>query len=99
MKSKGIARAASHAGSWYSKHKEDLNKQLTQFLAASTRKVSEEGKPVLKALISPHAGYRWCGDTAAFAYTNIVPTKYKRVVLLGPSHHKFIPGCGLSMAT
>ena len=49
-------------------------------------------------MISPHAGYRWCGDTAAFAYTNITPKLYKRVVLLGPSHHKFIPGCGISMA-
>jgi len=40
----------------------------------------------LRALIGPHAGYRFSGPTAGHAYKNIDPALYDRVFLLGPSH-------------
>ena len=40
----------------------------------------------LKAIIGPHAGLEYSGPTAAWAYKNIEPKNYDRVVLLGPSH-------------
>jgi AmmeMemoRadiSam system protein B len=44
-------------------------------------------------LIGPHAGYRYSGPTAAFAYVNITPEvakRIKRVFLLGPSHKAYL---------
>jgi len=42
-------------------------------------------------LIGPHAGFRYSGPTAAWAYINIRnPEKYKRVFLMGPSHKVFL---------
>lgn len=50
---------------------------------------------MLKALIGPHAGYRYSGPTAAWAYRNITnPDAYKRVLLLGPSHKIFLDFIG-----
>jgi len=54
-----------------------------------------EGK-LLKAIIGPHAGFAYSGPTAAWAYKNIDPEKYKWVFLLGPAHHTFTDGCALS---
>ena len=41
---------------------------------------------ILKAIIAPHAGFTYSGPTAAWAYKNVEPSLYDRVVLLGPSH-------------
>ncbi len=37
-------------------------------------------------MIGPHAGFRFSGATAAWAYINVNKEKFKRVILLGPSH-------------
>jgi AmmeMemoRadiSam system protein B len=44
--------------------------------------------PAPKALIAPHAGYRFSGPTAARAYARLRPVadRISRVVLLGPAH-------------
>ncbi len=42
----------------------------------------------LVALIAPHAGYPYSGQTAAFAYRQLKPGQFDTVVLLGPSHHE-----------
>lgn len=47
----------------------------------------------LKALIGPHAGYRFSGPTAAHAYLNLdekKTEKIKKVFLLGPSHKVYL---------
>lgn len=40
----------------------------------------------LVALIAPHAGYQFSGQTAAYAYQHIAKGDYEHVVVLGPSH-------------
>ena len=40
-----------------------------------------------RAIIGPHAGYRYCGACAAYAYRQIDPSRVRRVFVLGPSHH------------
>lgn len=89
-------RAASHAGSWYNDNKNELLKEFKNYLDEA--KVNDNAE-TLKGMIVPHAGYRFSGQTAAWAYKNINPNKYNRVVLLGPSHHAYIPGCGLTTCT
>jgi len=68
-----------------------LNGQLESWLS----KAKKEDKPA-KAIISPHAGYTYCGACAAFAYKQIDPKEIKRVFILGPSHHYGLPGCALT---
>lgn len=93
------AREASHAGSWYVSDKNKLNDQLTNWLKDA--KTDIETTPVVKAIIGPHAGYSYSGPTAAWAYKYLsrTPETALRVFLLGPSHHAYIEGCGLSRLT
>ncbi|KAF9578278.1 hypothetical protein BGW38_006009, partial [Lunasporangiospora selenospora] len=92
-------RLASHAGSWYSDDADRLDQQLAGWLKKA-RIESSEGEicPIdgLRAIIAPHAGYSYSGPTAGYAYTCIDPDQYKRVFILGPSHHYYLPTCALS---
>lgn len=95
-------RSASHAGSWYSANKSELKNQIKIFFSNSKNFLEENASrsflenKLLKAVIVPHAGYRYSGPTAAWAYISINKELYKRIVILGPSHHEYIEGCGLS---
>lgn len=51
----------------------------------ASKKELLEGQFV-KAIIGPHAGLRYSGPNAAWAYVNIMPHQYDRIVILGPSH-------------
>jgi MEMO1 family protein len=84
-------RGASHAGSWYSGNGRELNRQLEAWLGQA-----ELSHGPAKAVISPHAGYTYCGACAAFAYRQISPVLVKKIFILGPSHHYRMSGCGLS---
>ncbi|TNV76614.1 hypothetical protein FGO68_gene2581 [Halteria grandinella] len=86
-----LIRKAEHAGSWYTAEKDILQQQLVDFLKSSQSHKSD-GK-LLKALIGPHAGYRYSGPTAAWAYANVNAEQVKkttRIFLLGPSHKVFL---------
>lgn len=85
-------RAATHAGSWYSNSASVLSSQLESWLDT----VGIPTHSPAKAIISPHAGYRYSGPTAAYAYRQIDPTVTNRVFILGPSHVASLPGCALS---
>lgn len=91
MKSK--VRVAYHSGSWYSDDPSSLSKELSGYL--STAKKLENSQS-LKSIIVPHAGYRFCGPTAAKSFININPSNFNRVVILGPSHHEYFEACGLT---
>ncbi|WVQ79438.1 AmmeMemoRadiSam system protein B [Cryptococcus sp. DSM 104549] len=92
-------REATHAGSWYTDSGPALKAQLSQNLAA-VGPLPELGfaPPCAdaKAVIAPHAGYSYSGPAAAWAYASVPVTKIKRVFLLGPSHHAYLPGVALS---
>ncbi|KZW02340.1 UPF0103-domain-containing protein [Exidia glandulosa HHB12029] len=85
-------RRATHSGSWYTSDTNELQSQLSAWLAAAGT------SPVqgCKAIIAPHAGYSYSGPAAAWAYRCIDTTGIKRVIVLGPSHHYYLPGCALS---
>ena len=40
--------------------------------------------------LSSHAGYRYSGKTAASAYACLSGHKYKRIIVVGPSHHAYM---------
>lgn len=88
-------REATHAGSWYNDDADTLSAQVDAFLSAAAPKLA----PKLAAVIVPHAGLRYSGATAAYAYGAIDAAAYDRVYVLGPSHHAALAApCGVSGA-
>ncbi|MCG6912498.1 AmmeMemoRadiSam system protein B [bacterium BMS3Abin03] len=82
-------RAPQVAGYFYPADSEKLQKEINLLLDIS--------KPVKKiknifGIISPHAGYPYSGKTAAHVYNLVKGKKYKRVVIISPSHSEYFPG-------
>ena len=86
-------RPASHSGSWYQNSPKLLSQEISQYIS-SAKKLQKQG--YVKSIIVPHAGYRFCGETMAQSFININPNNYNRIVILGPSHHEYFQGCGLT---
>jgi AmmeMemoRadiSam system protein B len=68
---------------WYPRDAAHLRSWLDD-LFANVPPQELEGE--LVALIAPHAGIRFSGQTAAYAYRQLADRPYDKVILLGPSH-------------
>ena len=93
-------RPATHAGSWYSGNAAELDHdaQMSEWLGIAAA-CSTPSKENLRAIIAPHAGYRFSGQTAAHAYCALFASpRVERVFILGPSHHYSTRKCLLSQA-
>ena len=80
------------AGTWYPGNPERLQKMILGFLA-NTSVPPVKGR--LRAIIVPHAGYRYSGQVAAYAYRLLQTHHFKRIIMVGPSHR--IPFSGASV--
>ncbi len=77
------------AGTWYADSPAELRSAIHAFL----QKVPEQrplGEPL--ALISPHAGYAYSGQVAAYAYKLLREYQFATVVIIAPSHHAAFRG-------
>lgn len=88
-----VIRKATHADSWYSGDTRELAKQLEGWLEGVTS--TEHAR----AVICPHAGYRYSGPTAAHSFKQIHPRSVRTIFILGPSHHVRLSGCALTQCT
>jgi len=84
---KKVVQPNTLAGSWYSAGSKSLEKQLQTFL----EKADVKPKKNVIALIQPHAGYQYSGQTAAYGI-KIAGKQYKRIIVIGPSHSVNMPG-------
>ena len=87
-------RPAAQAGRFYDGNPQRLSHEVDSFLAlhASDRQYQN-----VAALIVPHAGYYYSGNVAAAAYMSLPKDKcYKRIFLLGPSHHEWLDGASVN---
>ena len=82
----------SVAGTSYPADKKELRETVEGFLAKA-EKGQRNGK--LIALVSPHAGYRFSGQVAAYGYKEIKDSGIKKVILIGPSHHSAFKGASV----
>ncbi len=57
------------------------------------------GQGPVRALILPHAGYRYSGAVAADGYRLVRGRAFKRVLLLGPAHHDWFRGLSVADVT
>ena len=77
---KEVLRSAL-AGTWYSDDPVALNSELMGYLD----KAEVKPRADVIALILPHAGYAYSGQTAAYGL-KLLGRNYERVVIIGPTH-------------
>jgi hypothetical protein len=88
----GGLRRAAVAGSWYPADRARLVAEVERYLGRA--RVEPCPAPV-RAVVAPHAGLRYSGPVAAYAYAATRGREYSAVVLLGPSH--FVGFAGVSV--
>ena len=89
-----IVRPATQANRFYTGNAVELSEEVDSFLALHNGKQAYDS---LAAIIVPHAGYYFSGNVAASAYMSIpVDKAYKRIFLLGPSHHEWLDGASVN---
>ena len=88
-------RQAAVAGLFYPADPGKLKKQVDALLASKAPAV---GGPI-RAMICPHAGYRFSGLTAAMAYRQLKGKDVRTVVVLAPSHTAAFRGASIPNAT
>ncbi len=76
-------RPSPIAGTWYSNNPQVLTAEINAFLDNVTLP-DMEGKVI--GVIAPHAGYRYSGQTAAYAFQTVRDRKFDLVVILSPFH-------------
>ena len=96
-KSKNGKRSTRFAGTWYEGDPKKLDVELQGYLQSAEKVLeSKESKAALYAIVAPHAGYIYSGETAAVSYEFASRFKPKRIFLMGPSHYVGFHGVVLS---
>lgn len=92
-----LVRPPAVAGMFYPGTRDSLERSLDE--AFDDAVPPDEGAPLPKAIVVPHAGYIYSGPVAASAYLRVAPLRLqvRKVVLLGPSHR--VPVRGLAVPT
>jgi AmmeMemoRadiSam system protein B len=75
-------RPAAVAGSWYPASADRLAREVDDYIGRA--QVDDGDAPM--AIVAPHAGLKYSGPIAAFAYRAVQHSNYDAVVLVGPSH-------------
>jgi len=82
-------KEADLAGSWYSDSSEVLSEQIDDYLKrANVAPIKEE----VVALVCPHAGIQYSGDTAAHGFLAVSNKEIDTVILIGFSHRMSYDG-------
>jgi AmmeMemoRadiSam system protein B/AmmeMemoRadiSam system protein A len=95
-------RTAAVAGTWYPGDAQALGNLLDQLLteSADASPQSPQSKGTIRALITPHAGYRFSGAGAAAGYKLIQQgQQVRRVIVLGPAHAGYFRGLSIANVT
>lgn len=91
-------RPAAVAGSWYPADPAALARYVDGVLARGTGKVAAPTEP-LRVLLAPHAGYRFSGEVAGGVFHEVRGRAFRRVVVIGPSHHGRFRGIAIPEVT
>jgi AmmeMemoRadiSam system protein B/AmmeMemoRadiSam system protein A len=85
-------REPALAGSWYPGDPGTLSRDVKRYLE-NAKKEKVVGQIV--ALVSPHAGYMYSGQVAAYAYKLVEGMAFDSVIVVGPSHRFAFKGASL----
>ena len=87
-------RPATQANRFYTGDAKELSEEVDSLLTLHAKDKKYEH---VVALIVPHAGYYFSGNVAAAAYQSMPDNvQYKRIFLLGPSHHEWLDGASVN---
>ncbi len=89
-------RHAAVAGAFYPSEPGPLAKLLRDLFGQCSA-TPAAGTPV--TLISPHAGYRYSGRTAAEGYYALREERFEAVVVISPSHNEYFDGISVYPGT
>lgn len=89
---KAVGKEPSVAGTFYPSDKNTLKESVEGFLSKAEDK-PHSGR--VMAIISPHAGYIFSGQVAAYGYKNLKGSSIKKVILIGPSHQVGFSGASV----
>ena len=78
------------AGTWYSDNPKILSKELDEYLS-----LAKKEKLKVKAVIVPHAGYTYSGQTAAHSFKQI-SSETEKVFVLGTAHRFPLQGANIT---
>ena len=88
-----VVRPVTQANRFYPGNAQELSREVDSLLALHSGATINN----VAALIVPHAGYYYSGNTAASAMMTLNPEQpYKRIFLLGPSHHTWLDGASVN---
>jgi len=97
-----VTRPAAVAGRWYPGIADVLAQEVDQYLASATAGGPDPSEwsavTDLTALVAPHAGLRYSGPVAAYAYRELQGCALDLVVLVGPSHFVEFEGVAVTRA-
>jgi AmmeMemoRadiSam system protein B len=94
MAANATLRRPAVAGTFYPRDPRALRTEVESLLRAAPA----SSAPWPKALIAPHAGYRYSGPVAAAAFAPLAGAEtVRRVVLIGPAH--YVPLRGIAVPT
>ncbi len=85
-------RPPAVAGSFYPGSAKILGRDVDALLDQA---VAPKSTGTVVAIVSPHAGYRYSGLTAAYAFNAAKGSVYDAVVIIGPSHHEYFDGVSI----
>ena len=80
-------RGMAVAGIFYPRSEQDLRKAVDQCLDVKAEPVEN-----LRALVCPHAGYEFSGQTAGIGYKQLAGREIRTVILMGSAHHARFKG-------
>lgn len=87
-----LTKEPEFGGQFYPAEQKELSATIDNFLGNVT---ANQTDGEIMMLISPHAGYGYSGQTAAFGYNFIKNKSYKTVIILGTSHHQNFNGAAI----
>ncbi len=91
----GTDRQPAVAGSFYPADPGKLSQMLAGFFALAVRQTGA-GRPAPVALVAPHAGYVFSGQTDAWSYVQLDPEKtYHTIFIIGTSHYVHFNGASI----
>lgn len=83
-----MALASTIAGTWYPGTESEIRSLVSEWESNTAREVASKDMP--NVLVLPHAGWAYSGEIAWSALRLANGAKYKRVVLLAPSHRAWV---------
>ncbi len=69
---------------WHSNNRDKLIEDVKQFCT------HHDYDGFVSALISPHAGYKYCGHICGHAFGATKHQSFEHIIIIGPSHHEYL---------